>query len=140
MKINYFNLNIFLFILEMSNLCEELGLKFNALEAKIEAKLRKVAEVYKDENELLEKKFDIENLLEKYSNELNVYRDGLLKQVAQNMVSEIKDVNEMQAEFDENISEQNLLEILKDTKKFKFNCSLIKSKKIVVELILSQIF
>ena len=124
----------------MSQLCEELESKFNAIEAKIKDKIRKVNDTYKVENELLETKFDINILKEKYSNELNVYRDELLNRVSRNMVLEINHANEMQAEIDENVGAQNLLEKLKDTNKFKFKKSLIKSNKICIRKIINSEF
>ena len=52
----------------MSQMCKELELKFIGLEAKVEAKSTIVNDIYKDEIKLLEKKFDINSLIEKYSN------------------------------------------------------------------------
>ena len=64
----------------MTKLFEELEHKFLNIESKIEAKIKIVNETYKDEIELLNEKFNLKNLSDKYSNEFNMHRDGLLKQ------------------------------------------------------------
>ena len=78
----------------MSKLCEELELEFSNIETKFKNKIEHSNKLYHAQIELLEEKFNIENLTEKYSNELNKYRDELLKQISLNTRSEIELVNQ----------------------------------------------
>jgi hypothetical protein len=103
----------------MSKLCEELELKFSKLETKIEAKLKHVNELYKDEVELLNARFNPESLSEKYSSELNSYRERLLNQITQNLGSEINNANEIQSKNEEFNKMLTLFENLK-IKKMEF--------------------
>ena len=110
----------------MSKLCEELELKFSSFEAKIEGKIKNLNELYKDEIELLNQKFNLTNLSEKYSNELNIYRSNLLNQVSSSMRSEINNANEI-------LGNNNI-------KTAKFKCSRFKPNETCIRRIVNSEF
>ena len=64
---------------------EELEHKFIDIQTKIELKQHSINNSIQHEIKSLKEKFNEKNLLEKYSNELNLYRGGLLKQISKNM-------------------------------------------------------
>ena len=78
----------------MSKVCEELEFEFSNIETKFQNKIEHSNKLYQAQIELLDEKFNIEHLTEKYSNELNNYRDELLKQISLNTRSEIELVNQ----------------------------------------------
>lgn len=78
----------------MSNLCEELELKFSNIETNIEKKKNEVNKSYEKNIELIKQKFDKNYLSERYKCDLNNHRDGLLKQKEDNLQLEINLVNE----------------------------------------------
>ena len=123
----------------MPKLCEELELQFLKLETKIAAKIKHVNELYIDEIELLNARFNPESLLEKYSSELNYHRQGLLNQISQNLGSEINNANEIQIKNDEFNKMLTLFEKLK-MKKLEFKCSLLRSNEICIWKLINKEF
>ena len=113
----------------MTKLCEELEHKFLNIEGTIEAKIKIVNETYRDEIELLNEKFNLKNLSDKYSNEFNMYRDGLLKQSSSYMLSEINHANEMLAKKDTNFSVGIKF---KNVKNLEFKRSILKSTEVCI--------
>jgi hypothetical protein len=65
----------------MSNFFDELAIKFCNIETKIEHKKTRINNLYDDQKEILNAKFNIENLTEKYSKELNNQRQSLFNQI-----------------------------------------------------------
>ena len=63
---------------------DELEHKFTSILNKIVLKKNSINDSFEQEIKAVNEKFNKENLLEKYSNELNLYRDELLQQTSQN--------------------------------------------------------
>ena len=101
----------------MSKLIEELEIKFNNIEPKIEIQIGKINHLYFSEIKELEKKFNANNLAEKYSNEFNYQRQLLLNQIASKIGTEISNVNEIQSKNDEQNKEHRLT--IKENKEFQ---------------------
>jgi hypothetical protein len=118
----------------MSDFFQELKLKFRSIETKIEHKLNRINNLYKEEIELLNETFNIESLLEKYSKELNSHRDLLLNQISFNLDVAINQVNETRKN---NESNKLKLEEFKKIAKFKFKRSL-KSENACIWRLLSK--
>ena len=72
---------------------EEFEHKFASIQTKIELKKLSINDSFQKEIKAVNEKFNEENLEEKYSNELNLYRDELLKLTSKNLRSEINQVN-----------------------------------------------
>ena len=72
---------------------EELEQKFNKIQTKIELKQHSINESYQREIKALNDNYNEQNLEEKYSRELNLYRDELLKQKETKMRLEIDQAN-----------------------------------------------
>ena len=60
---------------------EELEQKFANIQNKIELKQHSINDSFQHEIKTLYENYNEKNLLEKYSNELNLYRDGVLKKI-----------------------------------------------------------
>ena len=79
----------------MSKLFDELALKFTAIEKKLNRKINHINSLYNSQNRFLNEHFDDNNnLIEKFSNELNKQREILLKKSSSCMSWEINYVNE----------------------------------------------
>ena len=119
----------------MTKLCAELELKFFNFEAKVEEKIEKVKNVFNDQSKLLDEKFSIDRLKEKYSNGLNIYRDALLDQVSINTKLEIDQANEKIREE----NEISVLSLMKKRREFVFEPSLFELIRICIwKLIISE--
>ena len=79
----------------MSKIIEKLKKKFSNLEAKIELKQHSINGLFEREIIALNANYNEQNLEVRYSRELNLYRDGLLKQKETKMRLEIDQVNMM---------------------------------------------
>ena len=77
----------------MSKIIEELHLKFSNIETKIALKKLSINDSYQREIKALNDNYNEQNLEEKYSRELNLYRDELLKQKETKMRLEIDQAN-----------------------------------------------
>ena len=77
----------------MSEIIEGFKFKFANLKIKIELKQHSIKDSFQREIKALNDKYNEKNLEEKYSKELNLYRDGLLKQISTNLRLEIDQAN-----------------------------------------------
>ena len=123
----------------MSLLFEELEQKFNNFENKKNARIAFVNNVYENQKILLNEQFDTENLLEKYSSQLNISREGLLAQISNNLVKEINFANEIGEKLKTDKT-KNLSDEFREIKKLNFKCSVLKSSRICVWKIIMQEF
>ena len=115
----------------MSKQCREQEAKFANIETKLEKKIERVNILYSDEVKLLNEKFNIDHLKEKYSNGLNSYRQDLLNQIMLNLRSEIDKTNEA-------LNNKDVLDL--NSKNFVLKLSMFKSNRICVwKLLLSEI-
>jgi uncharacterized protein YnzC (UPF0291/DUF896 family) len=121
----------------MSKLIEELLFKFNNIVTKIENKINYLNKSHKDQEIVLNEKFNTESLVEKYSNVLNNQRKNLLNQISNYLNSEISHVNELAAKTEKL---EALLDDFKKTKKLQFNCSVFKSTKTSIRRLLINEF
>jgi hypothetical protein len=78
----------------MSKIIQELESKFTNIETKLELTINYINNSGSHKTELLNKSFNANKILERYSTELNTHRDGLLKQLSLITRSEIDRVNE----------------------------------------------
>ena len=108
----------------MSKIAQDLEHQFNRIETKIELKKQNVNISYTHETQVLNEQFIESNLLEKYSNELNAYRDGLLKQISL----------KIRLEMDEFSLEKS------KTKNLEFKCGLVKSPAICIRQLINKEF
>jgi ankyrin repeat protein len=108
----------------MSKILQELEQQFNRIETKIEIKKQNANSSYTHETQVLNEQFIEKNLLEKYSNELNAYRDGLLKQTSLNI----------RLEMDEFSLEKN------KTNNLDFKRGLVKPPKICIWQLIKKEF
>ena len=113
----------------MSKTLEELENKFVSIEANINLKSNRVYNSFANETELLNENYNKKHLFEKYSNELNIYRDGLLNQTSTNLRLEIDRVN---------IGKSDLK--ISKLKNLDFKRGLVKSAKICIWQLLKQEF
>ena len=114
-----FNLEI------MSKIIEELQHKFSNIQTNIELKQYSIKDSFKREIEALKEKYNEQHLLEKYSKEMNLYKDELSKQISINLKSEIGQVINMGT---------------KQIKKFEFKSGLVKSAKICINQLIKKEF
>ena len=103
---------------------EELELTFISIETNIKLKRNRVNNLYTHETELLNENFNQKSLLEKYSNELNLYREGLLEQKETNLRWEI---------------DQAMMET-KERRNLEFKRGLAKSAKICIGKLIKKEF
>ena len=82
---------------------EELELKFTNIQNKIELKKHTINDSFQRDIKAVNESFNEKSLEQKYSTELNLYRDGLLKQISTNMRSEIDQVGWEHKQFKKNI-------------------------------------
>ena len=100
----------------MSKLIEELELKFNKFETRIRDKINYLNDLCTDQEAILNERFNIDNLLEKYSNGLNNQRQLLLNQISTHLSIEIAHINEIVGINENNSKEKE------NGKKLKFKC------------------
>ena len=127
----------------MSKLLEELELKFKNIETKIEIKSQNINNLCIVNIELLEKNFNVNELSEKYSNELNNQRQLLLNQVTTNLGLEIANANEILTKRNETNKERSLTEAVanfKTKRDFKKPKSLCICKLLINEFKFSKQF
>ena len=98
--------------------------KFNSIQTKIELKRNSINDSYQHEMKIVNESFNKENLLEKYSNELNLYRDGLLQQTSKKLRLEIDQVNFGGKQIED----------------IQFKCGSIKSAKICIGKLIKKEF
>ena len=103
---------------------EELEHKFTSIQTKIELKKNSINVSFEREIKVVNESYNEKNLLEKYSNELNLYRDGLLKQTSKHLRLEI-----------DQVSLDN-----KQIKNLEFKHGSVKSAKISVGLLIKKEF
>ena len=108
----------------MSQIFEEFQLKFANIESKIELKQNSVNDLFQREKEALNGNWNQKILEENYSKELNLCRDGLLKQISTNLRLEIDKVN---------------LET-KQIKNLKFKRGVVKSEKLCLKRVIKKEF
>jgi ankyrin repeat protein len=117
---------------------EELEQKFISIETKIKLKQNSINDSFQHEIKVLDENYNEKRLFEKYSNKLNLYRDGILKQISKNMrkyqnILENKQIRDL--EFKRSSVKSAKISIGKLIKKeFKLSkifsiCQLIKYKK-----------
>ena len=116
------------YLKKMSKLCAELELKFLSLETKIESKIKHVNSLYNYEIELINEKFSIDHLKEKYSSGFNIYREELIKQVAFKTGLEINQVNEELINSDD----KSEFILLQKFRKCVFKSSLVNQARICI--------
>ena len=121
----------------MSKLIEELLLKFNIIETKIEHKINYLNKSHKDQEIVLNEKFNTESLFEKYSNGLNKHREELLNQISASLDLEISQVNEIVAKS-ENV--EALLDKFEKIKRLEFKNSVFKSAKTCISKLIIKEF
>ena len=123
----------------MTRLFEELEQKFYNFQTKINTRITQVNNVYNKQNDLIHEKFNAKILCEKYSSRLNIYREGLLAQISNNLVKEINCVNEIGEKLKTDKAKK-LPDEFKEIKKLNFKCSVLKSNRTCVWKIIIQEF
>jgi hypothetical protein len=103
----------------MSISFQELELKFSHMDSKIMDKTTKINNLYSNQERKLNENFNINNLIEKYSNGLNDQRETLLKQVSANLRLEMEHVNELVSINGNNPGINGLSKELRKALKFK---------------------
>jgi ankyrin repeat protein len=103
---------------------EELEQKFANIQNKIELKQHSINDSFQHEIKTLYENYNEKNLLEKYSNELNLYRDGVLKKIPTNLRLEIEQANVE----------------TKQIKNFKFKRGLAKSERMCIGRLVKKEF
>ena len=103
---------------------EELEQKFISIQTKIEHKQHSIDDSFRHEIRALNENYNEKSLLEKYSNELNLYRYGLLKQINTNLRLEIDQADAKKM----------------NTKNLEFKRGLIKPPKICIGQLIKKEF
>ena len=123
------------------NLFEELDFKFRNIDTGIENKRHFVENFYNDQNSLLNKHFNTEVLLERYSNGFNNYRQILLDQKNTTLRLEINHVNDLKNANNNNDDHLlSLLNELKDTRNLRFEASKLNSIQVYIRRLIIREF
>ena len=124
----------------MLDLFKELELKFGKIETRIEQKKENANSLYSDQIKFLNKQYNIGDLTQKYSNDLNYQRLSLLNRNKINLNSEINHVNEILS-INKNINNSNVISLLNESKKkkyFNFKSSLVSSPIAIRKLLIKE--
>ena len=120
-------------------LFKQIELKFNNIETKLEEKITAANSSANQQLCLLEVKYDIAKLEQKYSNELNEQREEWLNQISSNMKLELDKVNEIVALDDANEVESSLERINK-AHSLKFKVNKINPKEAWIQKLIKKEF
>jgi hypothetical protein len=119
---------------KMAKLIEELESKFNNIESRIRDKIDYSNGLCKKQEAKLDENYDIENLLEKYLNELNNQRQLLLNQISSKLGQEIDRVNSKNNRNANTLSKKEL----KKANILKFKPSPFKSIKTCIRRLINN--
>ena len=123
----------------MSKLFEELQLKFSVLDTKIEEKKVFVENLCTEQQDLLKEHFDENSLSEKYSTEMNKWRQRLLEEIWSNLKLRMDHIDELVRTNGQNAVVQIYFGELKKTKRINFNRGVIRSGNVCIwRLILKE--
>ena len=122
----------------MLNSFSELNAQFEDIQTRIENKRNSLIESCNSQKRLLNQEFQINNLIEKYSNRLNEQRLKLIDHIAPHRSTELARINQMQNQSSDVNILLNQLNDLRKNRSLKFEPSLLFQKVAIRKLIIAE--
>ena len=123
----------------MSKLIQEQEFNFRKIETRINDEIIYFINNFRNDQErALNEKFDIDNLLGKYSNKLSNKREILLNQKSNNLNLEMNHVDKIKNNNESNSNLHDLSNKFKNSKRLEFKPSAFKSAKIGVQRLINK--
>ena len=122
----------------MSNSFSELNAKFEDIQTRIVNKTNSLIESCNYQKRLLNQEFEINDLIEKYSNRLNEQRLKLLDHIAPHRSTELARINEIQNQSNDANILLSQLNDLKKNRSLKFEPSLLLERVVIRKIIIAE--